>query len=246
MYVCIQGRGWGGCNPPLSSICLVFCLILPKIIKDFFEGKLTHFHHLTACQFMKRSMQDTLDGKTHMLRCFPGNVWAPCHLSRCCYFPHEYRNLKSSTGSWNWDKDTITKAQGLKASLLSFQAVVVFITTKNILEEVKALASKLQKWDQDTFEAYMMVDEVIQNVKSARKNLDSDFQIWYKEILDLGNRWSYSQKDKHTEESLKHFHFWSNWSLQKHLWLFPFLTPSLFKCKTDFLTRTATSITCFI
>ena len=65
---------------------------------------------------------------------------------------------------------------------------MVFNTTKNILEEVKALASKLQKWDQDTFEAYMMVDEVIQNVKSARKNLDSDFQIWYKEILDLGNR----------------------------------------------------------
>ena len=99
--------------------------------------------------------------------------------------PHEYPNLKSSTGSWIWDKDTITKAQGLKASLLSFQTVVVFITTKNILDEVKALASKLQKRDQDIFEAYMMVDEVIGNIKSARKNIGSDFQIWYKEILDL-------------------------------------------------------------
>ena len=83
--------------------------------------------------------------------------------------PHEYPNLKSSTGSWNWDKDTITKAQGLKASLLSFQTVVVFITTKNILDEVKALASKLQKRDQDIFEAYMMVGEVIGNINSARK-----------------------------------------------------------------------------
>ena len=60
--------------------------------------------------------------------------------------PHEYPNLKLSTGSWNWDKDTITNAQGLKAS---FQTIVVFITTKNILDEVKALASKLQKRDQD-------------------------------------------------------------------------------------------------
>ena len=83
--------------------------------------------------------------------------------------PHESPNLKSSTGSWNWDKDTITKAQGLKASLLSFQTVVVFITTKNILDEVKALASKLQKRDQDNFEAYIMVDEVIGNINSARK-----------------------------------------------------------------------------
>ena len=31
--------------------------------------------------------------------------------------PHEYPNLKqSSAGYWNWDKDNITKAQGLKAS----------------------------------------------------------------------------------------------------------------------------------
>ena len=65
---------------------------------------------------------------------------------------------------------------------------MVFITTKNILDEVKALASKLQKRDQDIFEAYMMVDEVIGNVKSARKNIDSDFQIWYKEILDLAEK----------------------------------------------------------
>ena len=61
---------------------------------------------------------------------------------------------------------------------MSFQTVVVFITTKNILDELKALASKLQKQDQDIFEAYTMVDEVIGNIKSARKNIDIDFQVW--------------------------------------------------------------------
>ena len=90
--------------------------------------------------------------------------------------PYEYLNLKSSAGSWNWDEDTITKAQGLKASLLSFQTVVVFITTKNILDEVKALASKLQKRDQDIFEAYTMVDEVIGNIESPRKKLTATFK----------------------------------------------------------------------
>ena len=62
---------------------------------------------------------------------------------------------------------------------------MVFIATKNILDEVKALASKLRKRDQDIFEANMMVDEVIGNIKSVRKNIDSDFQVWYKQILDL-------------------------------------------------------------
>ena len=102
--------------------------------------------------------------------------------------PHEYPNLKSSTGSWNWDKDTITKAQGLKACLLLFQTVVVFIVTMNNLDEVKALASKLQKRDQDIFEAYMMVDEVIGNIKSVWKNSDIDFQVLYKQILNLAEK----------------------------------------------------------
>ena len=62
---------------------------------------------------------------------------------------------------------------------------MVFIATMNTLDEVKTLASKLQKRDQDIFEAYMMVDEVIGNIKSVRKNIDSDFQVWYKQILDL-------------------------------------------------------------
>ena len=62
---------------------------------------------------------------------------------------------------------------------------MVFIATKNILDEVKTLASKQQKRDQDIFEAYMMVYEVIGNIKSVRKNIDSDFQVWYKQILDL-------------------------------------------------------------
>ena len=103
-------------------------------------------------------------------------------------FPPRVPKLEIVYWSWNWDKDTITKAQGLKASLLSFQTVVVFVATKNILDEVKTLASKLQKRDQDIFEAYMMVDEVIGNIKSVRKNIDSDFQVWCKQILDLAEK----------------------------------------------------------
>ena len=72
--------------------------------------------------------------------------------------------------------------------MLSFQTVVVFVATKNILDGVKALASKLRKRDQDIFEANMMVDEVIGNIKSVRKNIDSDFQVWYIQILDLAEK----------------------------------------------------------
>ena len=49
------------------------------------------------------------------------------------------------------------KSQGLKESLSSFQTLAIFIITKNVLDELKTLASKLQKWDQDIYETYNKV-----------------------------------------------------------------------------------------
>ena len=46
-------------------------------------------------------------------------------------YPHEYPDLPSTTGSWDWDNDTRLKAQGLKAALSSFQTITVFMITKN-------------------------------------------------------------------------------------------------------------------
>lgn len=65
------------------------------------------------------------------------------------------------------------KAQGLKAALCSFQTIAVFLITKNILDEVKSLASKLQKRDQDICEAYSMTDAVINRVKAIKGSIDS-------------------------------------------------------------------------
>ena len=77
------------------------------------------------------------------------------------------------------------KAQGLKAALCSFQTLAVFMTTKSILDEVKLLAAKLQKRDQDIFNAYRMVDEVLQSIKNVRRSVDVTFSSWYDEITQL-------------------------------------------------------------
>ena len=69
--------------------------------------------------------------------------------------------------------------------MLSFQTIAVFIITKNVVDEVKTLAAKLQKHDQDIYEAYMMVHEVIGGVRSLRSTIDTTFCYWYQEILEL-------------------------------------------------------------
>ena len=89
--------------------------------------------------------------------------------------PHEYPVLVSSAGSWDWDQDTIVKAQGMKSALSSFQTIAVFIITRNILGMVKSLAIKLQQKDQDVLDAYRMIDEVVQGMRYTRTNIDEKF-----------------------------------------------------------------------
>ena len=99
--------------------------------------------------------------------------------------PHEYPQLVSSDGSWNWDNETRVKAQGLKASLSSFQAISTFIITKSVLDEAKSLSAKLQKRDQDVYEALKMINSVVEKLSKLRSQIDTIFPSWYAEILKL-------------------------------------------------------------
>ena len=67
----------------------------------------------------------------------------------------------------------------------SFQTIFVFIITKNVLDEVKVLASKLQKREQDIYEASKKVGDAIESLKTIRKTIDTVFSSWYSEALEL-------------------------------------------------------------
>ena len=100
--------------------------------------------------------------------------------------PNDYTQLESSDSSWNWDKETKIRAQGLKASLSSFNTISVFIVfTKNILDEAKSFSAKLQKRDLDVHQALSMVNDVVVSLDKIRTNVDAIFSSWYDEILKL-------------------------------------------------------------
>ena len=101
--------------------------------------------------------------------------------------PREYPELVSSCGSWNWDSETRIKAQGLKSSLSSFVTIATFIITKTVLDEAKSLSAKLQKRNQDIYEALGMVESVIKNLGDIRSSLDSIFPSWYSQIVRLAD-----------------------------------------------------------
>ena len=66
--------------------------------------------------------------------------------------------------TWDWDRDTLAKTQGMMAALTTFQNIAVFIITKNTLDIVKVLSAKLQKHNQDVLETYAMIDYVMESL----------------------------------------------------------------------------------
>ena len=74
---------------------------------------------------------------------------------------------------WNWDRETLVKAQGLLSALTTFQHIVSFVIAKNTLHTVKGIAAKLQKNGRDIYEAYQMINDVRSILKTMRTNVDN-------------------------------------------------------------------------
>ena len=64
----------------------------------------------------------------------------------------------------------------------------MFIITKNVLDAVKSIAAKLQKREQDVYDAYKMVSSVFENISTTRENISTIFSSWYSEVLTLAEK----------------------------------------------------------
>lgn len=88
---------------------------------------------------------------------------------------------------WNWDRESLVKAEGLKYSLTSSTHITALVTMKNGLQPVKALSVKLQKRDNDIYRAYGHIDFVISEVQTMRSDIDAVWDEWYKEACAIAD-----------------------------------------------------------
>ena len=95
--------------------------------------------------------------------------------------PSEYHDIYEEvalTGSW--DQETRTKAQGLLTILTSSRAIIAFITTKNVLKNVRPMVSKLQKRDLDIYQAYSMIDQTRERMITTRQEIEEEYSVGIK------------------------------------------------------------------
>ena len=87
---------------------------------------------------------------------------------------------------WSWDRETQNKVQGLLASCRRFDRLVAFAVLFNGLEPLKPLVTKLQKRNQDIYQAYHMIDQVLSDLKDVKNNIEEEFSAWFKFAVDMG------------------------------------------------------------
>ena len=64
--------------------------------------------------------------------------------------------------NWCWDSESISKAQGLFAICRKFDHIIAFSVLFHCLEPTKPLVTKLQKRNQDIYQAYCIIDKVFE------------------------------------------------------------------------------------
>ena len=97
-----------------------------------------------------------------------------------------YKCLENETiENWCWDSESINKAQGLFAVCRKFDHIIAFPVLFHGLEPTKPLVTKLQKRNQDVYQAYCMIDKVLRVLRDIQLNIDTEFKVWLTFAVDM-------------------------------------------------------------
>ena len=97
-----------------------------------------------------------------------------------------YKYLENETiENWCWDSKSINKAQCLFAVCRTFDHIIAFSVLFHGLEPTKPLVTKLQKRNQDIYQAYCMIDKVLSDLQGIQSNIDTEFKVWFTFAVDM-------------------------------------------------------------
>ena len=85
---------------------------------------------------------------------------------------------------WCWNSESINKAQGLFAVCRKFDHIV-FSVLFHGLEPTKPLLTKLQKRNQDIYQAYCMINKVLSDLRDIQSNTDVEFKVWFTFAVEM-------------------------------------------------------------
>ena len=93
----------------------------------------------------------------------------------------------TSSTEWNWDAETRTSANGLRHTFSSFEHIVAFVLTKELLEPMRPLAAGLQGRSIEVYFAYKKVSEITNFYHQLRSNVEAEHKKVYEKAKKLAD-----------------------------------------------------------
>ena len=96
----------------------------------------------------------------------------------------------STETPWNWDRETLQRANGFYHTCCSFQFLIALIVTMKTLAVIKQINIKLQKKSNDIMKAYCMMSETEKELNEKRDEAEAVFKRWYSNAVELSSEQS--------------------------------------------------------
>ena len=91
----------------------------------------------------------------------------------------------STETPWNWDRETLQRANSFYHTCCSFQFLIALIVTMKTLAVIKQISIKLQKKSNDIVKAYCMMSETKKELNEKRDEAEAVFKRWYSNAVEL-------------------------------------------------------------
>ena len=98
---------------------------------------------------------------------------------------HEHAK-REKCSEWNWNRETLSRANGLSHVLCSFEFLVALVCASNALVYVKLLSVKLQRKSNDIVKAYGLVESIIEDLEVVRSS-EEIMDGWYQQSVSLAD-----------------------------------------------------------
>ena len=104
-----------------------------------------------------------------------------------CY-PSDDEELYPDGNNWNWDSESRSTANGLRYTFSSFEHLIVFLLSKELLEPIRPIAECLQGRLQEVYFGFKKIIEVTQHYKQIRDSVDAEHDRIYAKALNLADK----------------------------------------------------------
>ena len=95
------------------------------------------------------------------------------------------RDIAYGEDSVSWNRETVSDANGLLSAIEKFSFLLILMVVFNVLSYIKGLTVLLQQRSLDIVQGIELIQDVQEQLKELREDIDDWHKIWFELTVDL-------------------------------------------------------------